>query len=169
MKRRNKWTMAIGVFFALAFVVGIVALAAPNLGTESDPLLTKSYVDNVLAANLTDRLEEVVETEATALREELESRIEALEAGGAAGYHVVTLEAGQQLTCQVGTELMLRVGNVHCVASDTPGLIDATGGTTIDNGAALTQNHLYMCTIAGRGIAADEYAMVIVRGSYTIE
>ena len=63
---------------------------------------------------------------------------------------------------------MLRVGSAHCVAGDTPGLIDTTSGGTIDNGTALTKNHLYMATIAGRAIAADEYVMVIVRGGYTV-
>ena len=62
-----------------------------------------------------------------------------------------------------------KVGTASCVASSTPGLIDSTAGNTINNGAALTKNHLYMATIEGRSVKATAATVkVMVRGGYTI-
>ena len=63
----------------------------------------------------------------------------------------------------------LRVGTATAGAATSPALIDISTGGAINNGAALTQNHLYMATIADRTIkptAAD--VKLLVRGSYSI-
>ena len=65
---------------------------------------------------------------------------------------------------------MLRVGTAACVSPSSPGLIDETAATTLNNGGALVQNHLYMMTIEGRGVRATAATTtkLLVRGSYTI-
>ena len=64
---------------------------------------------------------------------------------------------------------MLRVGTATCVASGAPGLVDSTGGTTLANGNALVTNHLYLVTVATRGVTATaDTVKLLVRGSYTI-
>ena len=50
------------------------------------------------------------------------------------------------------------------------GLIDTTSGGVLGTGAALSQNHLYMVTIAPRWITASSATVkVLVRGPYTIQ
>ena len=64
---------------------------------------------------------------------------------------------------------MLRIGSASCVAPSDPGLVDETTGSTLANGGALVQNHLYMMTIDGRGVrAAGGTVKVLARGSYTV-
>ena len=82
---------------------------------------------------------------------------------------VVTLSNGQTLKGDIGCEVMLRVGTAVCVASSTPGLVDESAATTLNNGGALVQNHLYLMTIENRGVKATAATTkLLVRGSYTI-
>ena len=91
------------------------------------------------------------------------------EQGGGASYAVVTLTKGQQMHMEIGCEVMLRIGTAQCVSPSSPGLIDVTIGESVNNGAALTVNHLCMATIAGRSVKATANTVkVLVRGAYTI-
>lgn len=64
---------------------------------------------------------------------------------------------------------MLRIGSASCVSPSNPGLIDETAGTTLNNGGALSTNHLYMMTIEGRGVKAGaDTTKLLVRGTYTV-
>ena len=115
------------------------------------------------------------------VRQELEQRIDQAQqeiltqvgggaaSGTAAVYQEVTLSAGQVLYGTAGCEVMLRSGSASCVSAgkSTPGLVDVTGGATINDGTALQQNHLYTMT-ADRGVKASGAVTLLVRGSYTI-
>ena len=68
----------------------------------------------------------------------------------------------------VGCELLPRIGTVTVKANTAPALIDLTTGGTVDSGAALTRNHLYMATIADRTLTAAGDVKLLVRGSYSI-
>ena len=89
--------------------------------------------------------------------------------GGTSDFEVVTLTSGQKIVGEVGTEILLRLGAATCNASSTPGLVDTTSGTTINNGASLTVNHMYLVSINGNGIKASGSATLLVAGSYTVE
>ena len=86
-----------------------------------------------------------------------------------ASFTLVKLSAGQVLRCSVGTEVLLRLGSAVCVSSGTPGLIDTTDAKNLPGGSALSKNHLYLCTVDGRGVSAPSGATVLVRGGYVIE
>jgi hypothetical protein len=84
-------------------------------------------------------------------------------------FTVVTLSEGQVLTGSIGCEVMLRVGTAVCVSPSSPGLVDETAASTLNNGGALVQNHLYMMTIEGRGVKATAATTkVLVRGTYQV-
>ena len=90
-------------------------------------------------------------------------------ASAASNFTVVTLTSEQVLTGDIGCEVMLRVGTAVCVSPSSPGLIDETAATALNNGSALVQNHLYMMTIEGRGVRATAgTTKLLVRGSYTV-
>ena len=79
------------------------------------------------------------------------------------------IAARNALTGDIGCEVMLRVGTAVCVSPSSPGLIDETAATALNNGSALVQNHLYMMTIEGRGVRATAgTTKLLVRGSYTV-
>lgn len=177
---KRKW-MRIGfpIVAVLAVLTG-AALAAGTAvpGSSEDPLITLSYLNEVFTGKLTETYRSELDSETAALREELETRIAALEeksaeldgngTTGSARYSLVTMSDGQKLTGERGTELLLRIGSCTVVASDSPGLVDTTTGDGLDNGKSLAKNHLYMVTIPGHGVKASGTVKIIVRGEYTI-
>ena len=164
------------ITLAAALVLGIAALAAnaaTSAGSEDDPLVTLSYINDVFLPYVTDLFRKDLEEKETNLREALEERVSALEGAGLGGsggtrYVVETLEAGQTLICQRGAELMLRIGRATVKAGSTPGLVDTATTGNLNDGEELAVNHLYMVTINDHGVRAEETVKILVRGEYTI-
>ena len=164
------------ITLAAALLLGIAALAASaatSAGSEDDPLVTLSYINDVFLPYVTELFHKDLEEKETALQEALEERVTALEravGSGAGGkeYVVETLEAGQTLVCQRGAELMLRIGRAAVTAENVPGLVDTATTGNLNDGEELIVNHLYMVTINGHGVRALETVKILVRGEYTI-
>lgn len=174
-----------GTLIALAVILAVslsaAALAAGNAGSADDPLVTLGYLNQVFAPKVSAEVDEAIAARQKALQTEFNEAIDRWSASvqgpapstapqtDGALFHVVTLSKGQVLTGEVGCEVMLRIGSANCVSSSSPGLIDTTGGDTLNNGGALITNHLYMITIETRGVkAVSSMAKVLVRGSYTV-
>lgn len=164
---------------ALALLAA-AALAAggSSAGTEGDPLVTLSYINEVFTDYVTGQFRASLEEKTQSVTDRLESRLSELEAmaeesGGAVAagetYEVVTLSDGQKLICQRGTELLLRVGSARVVAGDTPGLVDTSTTGNLENGESLTKNHMYLVTINGHGIRAEGIVKIVARGEYEIQ
>lgn len=175
MKHWKQILAAVSVCALLA--VGITAFAA---GGSGDPLVSRGYLEKVFAPSVYEKVDKAVKDNEAALKAELNKAIEEWDkklqtstpsqGGDSASFKVVTLSKGQTLTGQVGCEVMLRIGTAVCVADSAPGLIDTTGGTTLNNGTALQANHLYMVTIETRGVKATaDVVKVLARGSYTVQ
>lgn len=147
----------------LCAVIGLAALSAAvyagvSYGTESDPLITKSYLDEVLQPELEQRF-----------RTELDSAIAAVESENSGDFTVITLYKGQTVTCGVGCEVMLRIGSAEAKGVDYPVLVDTTKGESAASGTAMVTNHLYMVTIAGNGFKAKaDNTKLLIKGVYTI-
>jgi len=159
--KKNKLTVLITAILVLGVIVGVSAYAAVNYGSKDDPLIAKSYLDEVLTPSLMDKVDDKIEA---ALAQT------GGEAGSAETYKVVTLSRGQTLKGKVGCEVMLRVGTATCAGTYNPGLVDTTGGTALNIGSGLVKNHLYMVTIEDGGFTATaDTVKVLARGSYTIK
>lgn len=173
---KKKLLIALCAFGAVTVIVGAAALAATSYGGSSDPLVTLSYINDVVKPELLSKFDSQLDAKITELKGELDKKVAALESqyGSAAElaerstYKVVTLENGQKLTGSVGTELLLRIGSASVYTTYTPGLIDTTMGSELNSGESLVKNHLYMVTIDGRTIKATAHTMIVVRGDYTI-
>lgn len=151
MKKYGK-TAETAIILLMALTLTVVGAFAAEAGTQSDPLVTMSYLNGTFM-------------------NEIMSKVESLAGGKGTGdsFTVVTLSSGNTMKLSLGAEVMLRVGSAKCVASSEPGLIDTTGGTVLAGGKALTANHLYMTTVDGRGIQATASTVkVLVRGTYTV-
>ena len=140
---------------ALAALVlaGVTAYAVTNYGSESDPLITKSYLDSVVQPKL--------EAELGRQMDEAEQEMQSSTPGE---FTELSLKAGQSLTCTAGSEFLLRSGSAKSVGS----LADTTGGGSVSAGAAITANHLYMAAENGGGLTASANAVVLVSGSYSL-
>lgn len=138
------------VALALGVAVSFYAVAV-SAGTESDPLVTLSYLNGPFT-------------------EKVMSEVDKLsgQTGGGDAYTVVTLSAGQQLTLSAGAEVLLRSGTAACAAATDPGMVDTTGGSVLDGLSKLKENHLYIVTQGGQGLKASTAVTVMVRGGYSI-
>ncbi|MEV5029679.1 hypothetical protein MRBLPE1_005347 [Paenibacillus sp. LPE1-1-1.1] len=121
-------------------------------GSAEDPVVTKSYVDELLA-------------KAGGGSTETPGTDTALE--------VVTVPAGKTLMAGQGTEVIVRVGKAIAYSSDASGIADLTGGTDLTKGKAVPTNHLLLFPREGRGILPDPNQKngltVLVKGSYTLQ
>lgn len=162
MKSKRMVLILAFVLVAVVFA-GVGAYAASTLGTQSDPLVTLSYVNERLYPQLVDKISEEADRAAKEVKESVSGSI-----GSTDTYSVVSLASGQTLVGQAGCEILLRIGSAQVSASDAPGLVDTTDASSINNGTALRQNHLYMVTIGGNGIKATSAVKVVVRGDYSI-
>ena len=162
--KKDRWLLRSVVLLALSALLMTTASLAAEAGSSGDPLVTLSYLNETFYNSILQRVDQKI----------AERTGQAVPGGGAsssssASFAVVTLNDGQTLTGGVGCEVMLRIGSASCVAPSDPGLVDETTASTLANGGALAQNHLYMMTIEGRGVrAAGGTVKVLARGSYTV-
>lgn len=183
--KQKKWPLRLlSGGLVTAALVG-VAVAAGQQGSQSDPLVTLSYLQQQALPQVLEDVDEKVAARQSELEDKLSAvadgyaeEVEAALSGsagtgsgsqtGGAVYQVVELSAGQTLTGSAACELLLRSGTATCVSDSSPGLVDMTDGATLANGGALKANHLYLATIEGRGVRASTAVTIMVRGEYTV-
>lgn len=154
----KKWLAGLLAAVLLSGLLSLTVTAASGAGTEDDPLVTLSYLKETFLNDMMKKVDE-----------KIAARTGQAGDSSSAAFSVVTLSKGQVLTGDIGCEVLLRVGTAVCVSPSSPGLIDETGASTLNNGGALVQNHLYMMTIEGRGVKATAATTkLMVRGGYSI-
>ncbi|NBI10076.1 hypothetical protein D1641_08590 [Colidextribacter sp. OB.20] len=178
MKKLDKrWTIRLGALGLSAALLGTVAALAAG-GGQADPLVTLSYLNETALPQLVEQVEEKASQRQEELEQSFARQIELYKretgqtgssgTGASAGYTLVTMSSGQTMSLQVGCEVLLRVGAASVQADGNPALIDLTSGGTINAGASLTKNHLYMSTIEGRTLTASGTVKLLVRGGYSV-
>lgn len=158
--KKDRWLLRAVVLLILSAGLMTTASLAAEAGSSGDPLVTLSYLNDTFFNTIMQRVDQKI----------AERTGQAVPGGSSsASFVVVTLSQGQTLTGGIGCEVMLRVGSAVCVSPSDPGLIDETTASTLADGGALVQNHLYMMTIEGRGVRATAATTkVLARGSYTV-
>ena len=176
---KRKWKIGVAAVCAALLVTAAYAATA---GSQNDPLVTLGYLTGVFQPKVQETVEDAVTEREDALQQEMEQAIQNWDkqvqaamdgegSGNGAGavFQVVTLEEGQTLVGDVGCEMMLRIGTGVCISDGTPGLIDVSAGTTLNDGQELETNHLYMVTISTRSVqVVSDTAKIMVRGPYSI-
>ena len=132
--------------------------AATGYGTESDPLVTRSYLIQVVQPQLEQELKSA-----------LEQKMHSAAADGA--FALAELQPGQKLTAAAGTEILLRGGDATASsgAGNAGGLLDSTLGISVAAGEKLTENHLYVIAGEGAGITAETAVRLLISGGYLID
>ncbi len=162
----------------LKIVMGAVILSATTLyasdsriGTEADPLVTKSYVDKKISEIAVGGSETDYDAMLGAQEKliiELSNRISQLE-NAQGGYQIATVQAGQTIYGKQGSEIIIRSGEGIIVASAAGGVQDVTDGVDLQGGTKAPNNNLLLVPREdGRGISATRTMVVMVRGGYTI-
>ena len=176
---KNFKRRALPALLALTLLLGTGAALATG-GDKRDPLVTLSYLEDTVIPEILDKVKTDTKSLNKDLKSDLADQIDEYEAdmeklikNGAEvssdTYTLVTLSAGQTMALEVGCEMMLRVGSVTVNAATAPALIDVTTGGSINGGASLEKNHLYMATIPDRTLTPTaETVKLLVRGGYTV-
>ena len=138
---------------AVLLLAGVAAYAATNYGSRDDPLITKSYLDEVLKPQLESDLQQRLDAAAAEMLSSAPGEFARVE-----------LKSGQTLRCGVGSQLLPVQGGVTAAGA----LSDTTAGSALAIGTALEANHLYLATEDG-GVRAAGAATVLVSGTYLVE
>lgn len=145
--RLKKKNIITGVLIITALLgIGV----SGTVGSEDDPLISLSYIQNVVMPYID----------------------QAVEGASSSEFIVVELKKGESLAGKSGCEIILRSGEavVFIPASAAGGFTDVTKGADIANGDKVEANHLLICPRSdGRKIEAKSGAFFMVRGAYEID
>lgn len=159
-------------------MLGIMALSVTSIyatdtliGTEKDPVVTKSYVDKVIASLTVNNDKKELEARLSAQEKLISSLSQEIadfkEESGI--YKIVTVKAGEKLYGKQGAEFIVRSGQGTVIASTSGGLQNVTQGVDLAEGQNAPLNHLMIIPREdGRGIEAVKNMVVMVRGGYSL-
>ena len=141
--------------------VGQMAYASTNdPGSESDPLVTLSYVELKM-----NQLKDYIDQKSFSSNPSQE-----ISSTESTTFQVVELKKGQSLIAGGGTELILRSGEATAIVSPSGGLSDVTGAKNLQRNEKIPANHLLIIPRNdGRGITAMSDSFLLVKGGYTIK
>ena len=159
----------------LGSLICVVANAS-NPGSSSDPLISLSYFEDKiedLKTTLLDDLTKTFSSKFNDLKKETDKALENILKNGVSTpfeFKVITLKENEILTCEAGTEIIVRSGKSVIITSETSsgGISDITEGRDLPNGEVITNNHLLIVPKAdGRGIKGVVTGAVMIKGNYT--
>ena len=177
--KKDRITAAFGaIVLACVMVVGAFSASAAG-GDQQDPLITLSYLTQVVKPELLEKVDKQVAANEQALNEKIDAAIEnyskemeqalSQEDVESSAFYAVWLDAGQTMIPAAGSELLLRMGGAKVSAGTSPVLLDATSGGSLEIGGALQMNHLYVAPLEAVGITADETGvLLLMRGTFTL-
>lgn len=158
--KRKKLLITLAAVLILALGVAVGAVAASSLGTQSDPLVTKSYLDKVLTPQLQSQYQAQLDSQF----KDIESEIAGIASSSTGNFTAVSLSSGQVLSASASCEIILRSGSATAVG----GLSDITDGAAVSSGSSLSANHLCVAGAAGDGVKASGAVTLLVRGVFNI-
>ncbi|MBU5434706.1 hypothetical protein [Pseudoflavonifractor sp. MSJ-37] len=174
--KQKKWMSCRLLAGGLVTLSLTAAALAASQGSQSDPLVTLSYLNDKAIPAILSQVDTKIAQRETDLKSQLQQvadgYAQSVKGNGgstSAVYQVVSLSKGQTLTAGSSCEILLRTGTGTCSSSTSPGLVDMTGGSTLAPGGTLTSNHLYLATQPDRGVRAVTAVTLMVRGSYSIQ
>jgi hypothetical protein len=157
------------VLIVLVLALGATAVVlATNAGTQEDPLVTVSYLNDKFKADIIRELEAKITEQGTELSRKIDEKLgttSQAQSAPADAYFLVALTRGQTLTCEAGTEVLPREG-VLTIA--TAPVTDATTGAELAVGGTAAANHMYLASARCGFTVTSDTATVLVRGKYTL-
>lgn len=138
-----------GIVAGVAIISVCTAVALANPGGEEDPLISKSYLEDVFMP----QVQQYINTNSSAAK-----------------FEVVSLKKGEKMICDAGCELILRQGSATIIATEKGGIANVTFGEDLADGTNMpANNHLIVPVGDGRGIKANSDVLVMVKGGFEIK
>lgn len=165
MKRIKK---SLTVFIMLLCILTVGVSADNVYSTQNDPLVSLSYVNDVLKPQIVAQVMEKIEAEYV--------KITDITSVNAANYKVVTLKKDSTLMAKGVCEAVILSGNATVIVTSSQnisagnGINDLTAGNVVTNGKVLPFSHYLVISSAdGRGFyAASGDVTLLIRGEYSI-
>lgn len=154
--KRNRWTARLACGLLVVTTLVVAAVAAGNQGSQTDPLVTLSYLNEKVLPDILKQVDKKVEEGTRDLREEFKEN-------GQASFRTAEAAEGKTVTLSAGAQLILRSGSASCA----DGLIDLTTGEAVWGGLSL--NHLYIASGNDLKVTAGERSAFLILGSYTVK
>jgi len=125
--------------------------SAASPGTEDDPLVSLSYVNEVLMPQFKSYVDSQIQQQS------------------ATSFQVVNVKKGQKIIGIQGTEFILRMGTANIIATQKGGIADATAGVDLPMNTPMPANHLLIVPFNdGRGVLMQTDGILLIKGTYTI-
>ena len=134
-----------------AFIMACICLPgmAANPGSNDDPLVSLSYVNDVLMPQV---------------RSYVDSKMAA-----SGDFKVLNVKKGQTIIGSMSTQFILRMGTATVVATQKGGLADVTAGVDLPLYTPVSPNHLLIVPFEDwRGITMGTDGIILVSGAYSI-
>lgn len=151
--KKIKWTKVIIAVVAILTVVGgTFVLAEP--GDTDDPVVTKSYIVDVVVPQLKAYVEQKMSDGTSDSYSEK--------------FSVVDVNSGQTVIFDAGAEFILRKGSGTIVSTEKGGIADTTFGYDLGNGTLVPANHMLIVPVGdGRGFTATSDVIIMIKGGYS--
>lgn len=161
----SKKVKAALIFSVICILISTaIAFAAPD--DDSDPLVTLSYITDVLLPDIDSRIDRKVNT---AVNEAVQNSEPGSAQGAGESFVLVNVDKDYKLIGEEGTEIVLRAGSGTIIATAQGGLADLTSGVDLADGSAIPLNHhLLVPRSDSRGLKFDEKAIVLIKGAYKV-
>ena len=186
--RKTGIVVLIAAILALSAVV-ISAADGVAPGSEQDPIVTQSYVeqkseqikyyiDSLITKVNNDSA--IQDQEIAKLKAELELKSQELakltedvknaSTGGSGRFEVVEMQKNNILIAGEGAEIIPRSGKFSAIYGANGGLSDITSAKDLKNAEAIVMNHMLIASRGdGRGVKAMvDKSFLIIKGTYTL-
>ena len=172
---KKKSAVIIGVISAILLTV--FALFTASAYTDSDPLITLSYLEQIFAPNLKQQIIDEAALQSVPAASESTTpaeNVDTLTASSASSsYTLLELTHGQTVLANSICEFIVRPGSKVAAYSPFPaqGIADITNGIEVLGGEMISINAYCLVPRGndGRGFTVvGEKAYVMIRGEYTI-
>ena len=165
MNRTSKLAIAILV---LLTALTVCVSADGTYSTHDDPLVSLSYVNNVLGPQIMEQVLAKIDAEYI--------KISDISIASAGSYTMLTMTKGQTLMADNCCEVVLLLGTATVVITSAAnveaglGISDLTNSSVLVNGNLLPANHALVIPRGdGRGFTVtSDTAQVLVRGEYHV-
>lgn len=155
--KREKWSTRLACTGLVMTVIAGGAIAAGTQGSQTNPLVTLDYLNEVAVPEIMEQVEKQVKERFDKLKKEQKT--------AGLTFQTVELEQGESLRPEAGSQFLIRSGTLK----STDALADLTTGETWVNEGELVLNHLYIATGDKQSITAEADAVLMLLGGYTVK
>ena len=152
-------------------IVQALTEAAPDPGSDGDPIVSKSYVDaSVASINTQLQQYQLLQEKYNQLLLNMDALKKQIDTKSTKSYEFVPIDPGQKLFAGLGTEIILVSGKANSIKGSNGGLIDTNTAKQLLTVSPILLNHLLVsATNDGRGLYTVGKCYVLIKGIYSLD